>query len=94
LSYLHQYPVTTLKIDQSFVRNMTSDKGALGLVKSILSLSENMGLSIIAEGVETQTQVDLLKTLKCQVVQGYFFARPMPEREAARLLAAQSKTLP
>jgi EAL domain-containing protein (putative c-di-GMP-specific phosphodiesterase class I) len=94
LSYLHQYPVTTLKIDQSFVRNMTSDKGALGLVKSILSLSENMGLSIIAEGVETQPQVDLLKSLKCQVAQGYFFARPVPEHKAAALLAAQFGTLP
>ncbi len=89
LSYLHQYPVTTLKIDQSFVRNMTSDEGALGLVKSILSLSENMGLSIIAEGVETQQQVDMLKSLKCQVAQGFFFARPMSEQDAARLLTMQ-----
>lgn len=94
LSYLHQYPVTTLKIDQSFVRNMTSDKGALGLVKSILSLSENMGLAIIAEGVETREQVDMLKSLNCQVAQGYFFARPVSEQEAGRLLAAQHKSLP
>jgi EAL domain-containing protein (putative c-di-GMP-specific phosphodiesterase class I) len=91
MSYLHQYPVTTLKIDQSFIRNMTTDKGALGLVKSILSLSENMGLAIIAEGVETQQHVDMLKTLKCQVAQGFFFARPMPEDEAFRLLKLQSK---
>lgn len=94
LSYLHQYPVTTLKIDQSFVRNMTSDKGALGLVKSILSLSENMGLAIIAEGVETQQHVDMLKSLKCQVAQGFFFARPMPESEAAKMLQAQAKKSP
>ncbi|MEX2333739.1 MAG: EAL domain-containing protein, partial [Pseudohongiella sp.] len=94
LSYLHQYPVTTLKIDQSFIRNMTTDKGALGLVKSILSLSENMGLSIIAEGVETREHVDMLKSLKCQVAQGYFFARPVPEHEAASLLAAQAKRVP
>lgn len=88
LSYLHQYPVTTLKIDQSFVRDMTTDSGALGLVKSILSLSENMGLSIIAEGVETLEQMDLLKDLKCQVAQGYYFARPLPEEAAMSLLTA------
>ncbi len=91
LSYLHQYPVSTLKIDQSFVRNMTSDKGVLGLVKSILSLSENMGLAIIAEGVETQQHVDMLKSLRCQVAQGFFFARPMSEDDAANLLKAQPK---
>ncbi|WP_245730543.1 EAL domain-containing protein [Pseudohongiella acticola] len=94
LSYLHQYPVSTLKIDQSFVRNMTTDKGVLGLVKSILSLSENMGLAIIAEGVETQQHVEMLQTLKCRVAQGYFFARPMPEHEAASLLAGQYTKLP
>ncbi|HDZ09876.1 EAL domain-containing protein [Pseudohongiella sp.] len=94
LSYLHQYPVTTLKIDQSFVRNMTSDEGALGLVKSILSLSENMGLAIIAEGVETQQHVDMLKSLGCQVAQGFFFARPVSEHDAAGLLAAQPTTAP
>lgn len=94
LSYLHQYPVNTLKIDQSFVSNMTSDAGALGLVKSILSLSENMGLAIIAEGVETRQQVEMLTSLRCKVAQGYFFARPLPEPEAARLLAAQYKFVP
>lgn len=86
LSYLHQYPVSTLKIDQSFIRNMTSDDGVLGLVKSILSLSDNMGLSIIAEGVENQEQVDLLKSLRCQVAQGYYFARPLAEAAASVML--------
>jgi diguanylate cyclase len=86
LSYLHQYPVTTLKIDQSFISNMTTDKGALGLVKTILSLNENMGLSIIAEGVETQEQVDLLKSMKCQVAQGFYFSKPLSEEAAALML--------
>jgi len=56
------------------------------LVKSILSLSGNMGLSIIAEGVETQEQVDLLKSLRCHVAQGYYFARPQTESVASLML--------
>jgi diguanylate cyclase len=65
---------------------MTTDKGALGLVKTILSLNENMGLSIIAEGVETQEQVDLLKSMKCQVAQGFYFSKPLSEEAAALML--------
>ncbi|TFH73286.1 EAL domain-containing protein [Gammaproteobacteria bacterium LSUCC0112] len=79
LSYLHQYPVTTLKIDQSFVRNMITDSSSLSLVKTIISLSENMGFETIAEGVETLEQAQLLASLKCHVAQGYYYARPMSE---------------
>jgi diguanylate cyclase len=79
LSYLHQYPVTTLKIDQSFVRNMINDSSSLSLVKTIISLSENMGFETIAEGVETLEQAQLLASLKCHVAQGYYYARPMSE---------------
>jgi diguanylate cyclase len=86
LSYLHQYPVSILKIDQSFVRNMIGDDSSLSLVKTIISLSENMGFEIIAEGVETLDQAQLLLGLKCQVAQGYYYARPMPEEAATSLL--------
>ena len=90
LSYLHQYPVTTLKIDKSFIGNMTSDDGALGLVRSILSLSDNMGLAIIAEGVETEQQVSMLRSLRCQVAQGYYFARPLNEQDAIAALMGRN----
>lgn len=86
LSYLHQYPVSILKIDQSFVRNMMGDENSLGLVKTIISLSENMGFETIAEGVETLEQSRLLVGLRCHVAQGYYFARPMPEEAAIKLL--------
>jgi EAL domain-containing protein (putative c-di-GMP-specific phosphodiesterase class I) len=86
LSYLHQYPVTILKIDQSFVRNMIADDSSLSLVKTIISLSENMGFETIAEGVETLEQSKLLLGLKCRVAQGYYYARPMPEEAALKLL--------
>jgi EAL domain-containing protein (putative c-di-GMP-specific phosphodiesterase class I)/CRP-like cAMP-binding protein len=86
LSYLHQYPVTTLKIDQSFVRNMITDSSSRSLVKTIISLSENMGFETIAEGVETLEQAQLLASLKCHVAQGYYYAKPMPEAALIEIL--------
>lgn len=79
LSYLHQYPIDTLKIDRSFVNKMRSDKSVLGLVKSILTLRENLGIDIVAEGVEDIEEAQLLSQLDCDAAQGYFFSRPVPE---------------
>ncbi|MEC8860181.1 MAG: EAL domain-containing protein [Pseudomonadota bacterium] len=87
LSYLHQYPVSTLKIDKSFISNMTRDDSALGLVRTILSLSDNLGLSVIAEGVETEEQVSMLRTLRCQVAQGFLYAKPLGLDRALELVA-------
>lgn len=86
LSYLHQYPIDTLKIDRSFVHNMRSDKAVLGLVKSILTLSENMGIEIVAEGVEELEEAQLLAQLNCDSVQGFYFSRPVPETQLLALL--------
>ena len=79
LSYLHQYPIDTLKIDKSFIHMMRRDAKVLGLVKSILSLSENMAIRIIAEGVEEAEEAALLSSLNCDIAQGYFFSRPVAE---------------
>ena len=86
LSYLHCYPISTLKIDKSFISNMGSDDGALGLVRSIMSISDNLGLSIIAEGVENEQQVGMLRSLRCHVAQGFYFSRPLPESDAISLM--------
>lgn len=86
LSYLHQYPIDTLKIDQSFIRKMRHDAMVMGLVKSILSLSENMNIKIIAEGVENTEEARLLKELNCDMAQGYFFSRPVAEEHLVDLL--------
>lgn len=86
LSYLHHYPVSILKIDQSFVRSMIQDRGSMSLVKTIVSLSANMGFETIAEGVETRQQVDCLLDLQCTVAQGYCFARPMTESALIKFL--------
>lgn len=79
LSYLHQYPIDTLKIDKSFIHMMRGDAKVLGLVKSILSLRENMAIRIIAEGVEEAEEAALLSSLDCDIAQGYFFSRPVAE---------------
>jgi EAL domain-containing protein (putative c-di-GMP-specific phosphodiesterase class I) len=86
LSYLHYFPINILKIDRSFVKNMVEDENALELVKSIIALCQNMKLKIIAEGIETKEQIDILKAMNCDCGQGYYIARPMPESEAHTLL--------
>ncbi len=81
LSYLHEYPINILKIDRSFVQKMSANPASTGLIRSILSLKENMGMKIIAEGVETIEEVELLREMRCSVAQGYYFARPMNEAD-------------
>lgn len=83
LSYLHYYPIDTLKVDQSFVRNMKKDKTAMELVKSIIALGHNMNMHTIAEGVEDAEEAALLRDMGCASAQGYFFAKPMPEKDVA-----------
>jgi len=81
LSYLKRIPVQTLKIDQSFVRDMLDDRDDRALVESIIHIATLFKLSVIAEGVETQEQGVLLLGLGCDVVQGYGIARPMPAEQ-------------
>lgn len=81
LSYLHYFPIDILKIDRSFIADMTKDEGALELVKSIISLGHNMQMEVIAEGIEESPVVEMLEKLECDKAQGYFFARPMPESD-------------
>ena len=80
-NYLHTYPINTLKIDQSFVRDMTQDKGMYEMVRSIISLSQNLEMKVVAEGVETLEEAQMLKELGCQYVQGFYFAKPMAEKD-------------
>lgn len=86
LSYLHHYPVDRIKIDQSFVRNMTEHAGSAALVKSILSMAGNLGLTTIAEGVETVGQYGYLRKQLCQEMQGFLFSHPVPSAEFTALL--------
>ena len=86
LSYLHRLPIDSLKIDKSFVDRMETINENANIVGTIVSLGHRLKLDIIAEGVETLAQARLLKQLKCQYAQGYFFAKPLPREQAAQLL--------
>jgi diguanylate cyclase (GGDEF)-like protein/PAS domain S-box-containing protein len=86
LSYLHRFPIDTIKIDRSFIIGMTEDEENIEIVKTIITLAESLGMEAIAEGIETQAQVDALKQLGCQFGQGYFFAKPLDPQSAETLL--------
>lgn len=82
LSYLHAFPIDTLKIDQSFIRSMRENAASLVLVKSIVALARNLNMKIVAEGVETREEARVLRDLGCHKCQGYWFGRPMPLEDA------------
>lgn len=87
LGRLSSFPVSVLKIDRSFVEPMTSDNRNLEIIEIIIALAHKLGMTAIAEGVETQEQVTLLSKLGCESVQGYFFSRPLPSSEAGALIS-------
>lgn len=93
LSYLHRFPLNTLKIDRSFVTRMGMDNqigdgniDPIEIVKSIITLSHNLGIDVIAEGVETSEQISQLQDLQCEYGQGFFFSKPIDKNEATVLL--------
>lgn len=81
LSYLHYFPIDTLKIDRSFVKEMMGDENVMKLVKSIIQLSQSMGLETVAEGIEEAEEGRILKELGCTLAQGYHYAKPMEEAD-------------
>lgn len=86
LTYLKTFPVDILKIDRSFVQDMTADHASAELVFAIIALARALGLRTVAEGVETAEQLALLQTQQCDEVQGYYFSRPLPEAAITALL--------
>lgn len=86
LSYLYYFPIDTLKIDQSFIRAMFKEERSLELVKSIIGLGKNLGMHIVAEGVEHKEEAHLLQDLSCEEAQGYYFAKPVPEKDVIEML--------
>jgi len=76
LSYLKNFPIDVLKIDQSFVKDMLTDESDTAIITAIITLGKTLGMELIAEGVETQQQVDYLLSKGCHLVQGYFYSRP------------------
>ena len=86
LSYLKKLPINKLKIDQSFVKELPMDNHDVAITKTIISLSKNLKLKVIAEGVETKEQKEFLVEHGCNTIQGYYYAQPMPAREIERIL--------
>jgi len=81
LGYLAKLPVNALKIDRSFIITMAKNVDSMTIVSTIISLAHALNLKVIAEGVETEEQRNLLKLLKCDEMQGYLFSRPLPAAE-------------
>lgn len=87
LSYLHRFPIDTIKIDRSFVHTMLENPSNLEIIKTILGLGKILGLHIVAEGVETEDQLKVLKDLQCDFAQGYLLGRPLPRDKAEAILS-------
>jgi len=87
LSYLHRFPIDMLKIDRSFIREIDATGGHTEIVRAIVGLGRNLGLGLIAEGVETEAQLAVIRTLGCQLAQGYLFSKPKPAAEIEEYLA-------
>ncbi|WP_420266963.1 EAL domain-containing protein [Candidatus Magnetominusculus dajiuhuensis] len=86
LIYLKRFPIDILKIDQNFIRNCTTDASDAVITSTIISMAHSLNLGVIAEGVETIAQLELLRIFDCDEVQGYIFNRPIPEEEFSKLL--------
>src|SRR5690606_37598206 len=81
LSYLKELPINTLKIDRSFINNLRVDTSDIAIVKAIITMGHGLALKVVAEGVETEEQISLLKELKCHYAQGFYLYRPIPANE-------------
>jgi EAL domain-containing protein (putative c-di-GMP-specific phosphodiesterase class I) len=86
IGYLRQFPFDLLKVDRSFVRDLGLNTTANALVQSLVSLGDAMDLSVIAEGIENEDQLKLLRLVQCEFVQGFLISRPMPAEELTALL--------
>jgi len=89
LSYLHRFPLDMLKIDRSFISRVGPGGQNSEIVRTIVALAHNLGMDVVAEGVETAEQLSWLRTLQCQHSQGYLFAKPMDGAAAQTLIEAQ-----
>jgi predicted signal transduction protein with EAL and GGDEF domain len=93
LSYLRRFPMDTLKIDRSFVQNLASNQENLEIVRTIISLALNLGMEVVAEGVETSDEIGQLRALGCDFGQGFFFSKPVDGEQADDLLQKSSSIM-
>ena len=86
LSYLRSFPFDKIKIDRSFVHDLSSDEDSMAIVRAVAGLGASLGMATTGEGVETQEELDYLRKEGCTEGQGYFFSRPRPASEIYRML--------
>jgi EAL domain-containing protein (putative c-di-GMP-specific phosphodiesterase class I) len=86
LAYLKRFPIDTLKVDRSFIRDIPTDSGDMKITRAIIAMAHGLRLKVVAEGVETAEQLQFLRSLSCDAVQGYFLYRPLREDEVADAL--------
>ena len=86
LSYLKRFPIDTLKIDQSFVRDLTTDADDAGIVAAVIGMGNSLHMRVVAEGIETREQLEFLQEYNCPQGQGFYFSRPLPAAECGKLL--------
>jgi diguanylate cyclase (GGDEF)-like protein/PAS domain S-box-containing protein len=91
LSYLHRFPLDTLKIDGSFTKTMSEGGESTEIVRTILPMANSLRLNVVAEGVETAEQLAILRQLRCEFAQGYYFSKPVTAEEAGALVASRPK---
>jgi EAL domain-containing protein (putative c-di-GMP-specific phosphodiesterase class I) len=94
LAYLKKFPIDKVKIDQSFVRDITSDANDEAIVRAIVQMARSLGLKTIAEGVEDAATLAAVKRYECDSVQGFHFARPMPPDQIPEFLSRTLDILP
>lgn len=89
LSYLHRFPIDTVKIDQSFISQMSTDNESAEIVRAIVSLAHNLGMNVVAEGIEQIEQIRQLRALGAEYGQGFFFAKPLDCQEVEQLMEGE-----
>ncbi|NMG76954.1 EAL domain-containing protein [Aromatoleum diolicum] len=94
LNYLRRFPINTVKIDQSFVRDLDSTGRSSPVISAIVGIARGFGLNVLAEGVETEYQLNALKAHGCQVMQGFYFSPPVPPAELLRYVQRRKATVP
>ena len=93
LSYLQHLPTDTLKIDRSFIDRLCLNHEGEELVRTIVAMAHNLGMKVVAEGVETAEQLGLLVALGCEYVQGYYFSKPLEAADAAAFMTQAEQPL-
>lgn len=90
LSYLKRFPVDVLKIDRSFVRDIPGDRDDAAIAEAIITMAHSLGMQVVAEGVETEQQLDFLRAHRCDVLQGFYFSKPLPADEIEQSLRSDA----